>query len=55
MKILFALVVWFGSGSTQSSFAVSGISSYQECQRLGAVLAKGKSYAEVDCQPYKAG
>lgn len=54
MKIVFALVIWFGAGNAQSSFAISGIATQQECQRLGRDVAKDKPLAQVRCYPYRA-
>ncbi|MDR6789545.1 hypothetical protein J2Y58_002918 [Sphingomonas sp. BE138] len=52
--IAFVLVVWFGFGNGQTSFAVPGIASQPECARLakemGRIYQRG---ARADCYPYR--
>ena len=50
--LVFVLVIWFGTGTSQTTFAVPGISSLPECQRLGRALGSGA--AKVVCQPYRS-
>jgi hypothetical protein len=56
--IVFLLVVWFGSGSSQSSFAVPNIESQAECERLAIVMQRQYPSAfaptSVKCTPYRA-
>lgn len=51
--LMFVLVVWFGIADQQSSFAVPGIASQAECERLGAVMSKGKPWPQPRCYPYR--
>ncbi len=53
MITVWALVVWFGFSSSQSSFAISNIASEQECQRLGKAMAQDKLTPQINCYPYR--
>jgi len=55
MITLYVLVMLFnGTGNAQSSFAVDGIASWAECQRLGAELKKEVLWGKPICKPYRA-
>lgn len=56
--ILYVLVIWFGAGNAQTTFAVPGIATRAECVRLGRQLRAaygGLTEQSAQCFPYKAG
>ena len=48
------LIVLFGFASSQSSYAISGIASQAECERLGKeVKLQLPAFANVTCHAYQ--